>query len=162
MPRVLVIGYGNPLRGDDGFGPLAAEMIAARRLAGVDAVVTHQLGPELAAALSDVDHAVFLDADASREAGPLLAAAVEPRAMSPTALSHDFSPGGLLALSGLAYGRSPTATLLTAPARGFGHGAALSAEARAAAATAADVIAALAESGRLDTETVRAALVPPA
>ena len=28
MSHTLIIGYGNPLRGDDGFGPRAAELLA--------------------------------------------------------------------------------------------------------------------------------------
>ncbi len=162
MPRVLIIGYGNPLRGDDGFGPLAAELIAQRHLRDLEVVVSHQLGPELAAALSETDHAVFLDAEAADGTGALRAAAVELRDMSPTGISHQFSPGSLLALTRAVYGRAPAATLVTAAASAFDHGAEISAEVRAAAATAADVIATLVREERLDTEAVQAALPRPA
>jgi hydrogenase maturation protease len=162
VPRVLIIGYGNPLRGDDGFGRLAAELIAQRHLPDVEVIVSHQLGPELAASLREADHAVFLDAEAADDSGALRAAAVEPRAISPTAISHQFSPGGLLALTSVVYGRAPAATLVTAAASAFEHGAEIRPAVRAAAATAANAIAMLARQGRVDTDAVRAALPRPA
>ena len=171
MPGILVIGYGNSLRGDDGFGRCAAELVAQRRVAGLEVIVAHQLGPEMAAALATADRAVFLDAEAADDpdeaaaanlSGTLRATAIEPRAMSPAAISHQFSPATLLALTMTAYGRAPAATLLTATACRFEHGADLSAEVRTAAKAAADLVVTLAENGRLDTDAVRAALTPPA
>jgi hydrogenase maturation protease len=161
LPRVLVIGYGNPLRGDDGFGRLAAELIAQRNIPDVEVIVAHQLGPELAAALKAADHAVFLDAEHADGTGALRAAAVEPRGMSPASITHHFSPGGLLALTRAVYGRAPAATMVTAAAGAFGHGAELSVEIRAAAATAAEVIARLAVEECLGAVALQAALPPP-
>jgi len=47
--RVLVIGYGNTLRGDDGLGQRAAEALAQRALPdGVEVLSCHQLTIELA------------------------------------------------------------------------------------------------------------------
>ncbi len=164
--RGLVIGYGNPLRGDDGFGRLAAELVSAHGL-DIAVIVTHQLGPELAVALSEAEYVVFLDARRAGEAmadeaGTLRAATVAPRTLSPTALSHDFSPGALLALARAAYGRAPPATLVTATAADFAHGADISVAVRTAARRAAEVIARLAASGRLNPEHVCAAFASAA
>ena len=62
VQQILVIGYGNPLRGDDGFGSLAANNVEERQIPGVEVIVSHQLNPELAAFLSESGHAIFLDA----------------------------------------------------------------------------------------------------
>ena len=40
--RLLVIGYGNELRGDDGVGPWVARSVADWQVAGVEAVAVHQ------------------------------------------------------------------------------------------------------------------------
>ena len=55
--KVFVVGYGNPLRGDDGVGQEVAQVLARQRhhlpaLAGTDVMSTHQLVPEMALDLS--------------------------------------------------------------------------------------------------------------
>lgn len=60
--KVLIIGYGNTLRGDDGLGPFVVEEIAARKLPGIRTKVVFQLTPELAEELAQVDMAIFVDA----------------------------------------------------------------------------------------------------
>ncbi|PPT05423.1 NADH-reducing hydrogenase maturation factor [Geitlerinema sp. FC II] len=59
---MLVIGYGNSLRGDDGIGRAIAEQVASWNLPHVRSLSLHQLTPELAEELSRVDRAVFIDA----------------------------------------------------------------------------------------------------
>jgi len=50
MPKVLVVCYGNPLRGDDGVGWIVAEKLRQMSLPDFVAIQTHiQLTPELAA-----------------------------------------------------------------------------------------------------------------
>ena len=166
MRRILVIGYGNPLRGDDGFGGLAAGYVAERQIPGLEVIVSHQLNPELAASLHDSSHAIFLDAVASAptcatkapvggsggdQPGTLRATPVERCDLSSSGMHH-FEPGSLLALAQAIYGQAPPATLITATARSFNHGSEISAEVRQAAATAAEAIASAAASGTLDSE----------
>src|SRR5271169_1528567 len=57
-PRTLIIGYGNPLRSDDGFGWHAGRLLA-QSLADQDAkiITCHQLTPELAETLSQSSRA---------------------------------------------------------------------------------------------------------
>jgi len=65
---VLVIGYGNPARRDDGLGPAAAEDLARRGLPGVDVDADYQLTVEDAADVAGHEVVVFVDADvAGRE-----------------------------------------------------------------------------------------------
>jgi hypothetical protein len=64
-PGVLVVGYGNPLRGDDAVGWRVAESIVSDpRLAGAHVMTAHQLLPELAVELGEAGLAVLVDARA--------------------------------------------------------------------------------------------------
>ena len=68
-PSILVYGYGNPGRQDDGAGVMLAEKldswILSRKLTGVHTDTNYQLNLEDAATLSHYDLVIF--ADASRE-----------------------------------------------------------------------------------------------
>jgi hydrogenase maturation protease len=49
MARVLIIGYGNPFRSDDGLGwQIANELSRTNRSAETEVLPCHQLTPELA------------------------------------------------------------------------------------------------------------------
>ena len=63
--RVLVLGYGNPGRRDDGLGPRLAEELSRMALPGVDVDSAYQFQAEDAAAVADHDVVVFVDADVS-------------------------------------------------------------------------------------------------
>ncbi len=141
----LVIGIGNPLRGDDGVGALLAEqaaMLTAAQPGGPVAVRSvQQLTPELAAKLAPLDAVLFIDAwPAPAGADPQLIA-VSPAGgaggptgstSASTSASHRLEPAALLAVSQALYGRAPRAQLLLVPAQAFEHGTALSAELKAA------------------------------
>src|SRR5579863_2441204 len=63
MSRTLIIGIGNPLRGDDGLGWRAVESL--RQIASlqeVETVTCHQLTPEMAESVSRAERVVFIDA----------------------------------------------------------------------------------------------------
>ncbi len=45
MTKVLVIGYGNTLRSDDGAGKRVAELVAEWQLLNVRSLLVHQLTP---------------------------------------------------------------------------------------------------------------------
>jgi hydrogenase maturation protease len=120
---VLVIGYGNTLRGDDGIGPAVAEAVAGLGLPGVRILVVHQLTPELAAVLADVRLAVFVDAGLGGD--PLTATPLTADAAGPV-MTHAADPRGLLALARAVYGRAPEAWLVTATGTDFWFGDGLS------------------------------------
>lgn len=62
-PKVLIVGYGNPLRRDDGVGWYAAQRLS-HELSGEQAevIACHQLMPELAERISQTDLVIFIDA----------------------------------------------------------------------------------------------------
>jgi hydrogenase maturation protease len=130
---VLVIGYGNDLRGDDGAGPRVAAEVAARGWPSVEVLAVHQLTPELAEALSRAGRAVFVDAAVDG-----LEVSVRPLGPAPTrsGMGHSGDPGGLLELARTAFGRCPPAWLVTVPGDRFGFGFELSALARRGVAAA--------------------------
>lgn len=59
--RVIVIGYGNTLRSDDGAGQQVAEIIVHWHLPQVRSISVHQLTPELAAPIAEAELAIFID-----------------------------------------------------------------------------------------------------
>ncbi len=136
--RVLVIGYGNELRGDDGIGPWVAGELVNRGHPGVRALAVSQLTPELAAELAAVPAAVFVDACPARSGPAVMVAPLVPEASAP-ALTHAGTPRSLLALAQAVYDRTPAAWLITAEAHDFGFRVGLS------PAAAANARAALAE-----------------
>jgi hydrogenase maturation protease len=62
MKTTLVIGYGNTLRSDDGVGQQVAEIVAGWGLDGVRSLPVHQLTPELADDMAQVETVIFIDA----------------------------------------------------------------------------------------------------
>lgn len=117
-PDVLVIGYGNPLRGDDGLGPAVAEAIGAQDLPGVRVLVVHQLTPELAADLTEVQLAVFVDAAVGGE--PVTAARLQCDTTEDV-MTHAPDPRCLLVFARAVYGRVPEAWLVTVAGVDFGY-----------------------------------------
>jgi hydrogenase maturation protease len=125
--KVLVIGYGNTLRGDDGIGYQVAETVAEWQLPQVRSIAVHQLLPELAADIAEVDIVIFVDAIVTQNPvktniaiTPIVAGGDENFS------THIITPQLLLGLSQKLYAATPDAYLLTIPAIDFSLGANLS------------------------------------
>jgi hydrogenase maturation protease len=121
---LLIIGYGNTLRRDDGVGPKAAEAIAALDLPNVRSLACPLLTPELAESVSQARTVIFVDAavDAPREVQLRLLAPAE----SSQIMAHAASPATLLALARDVFGHAPEARWLTIPVEDLGIGEELS------------------------------------
>jgi len=91
---VLVYGYGNPGRLDDGLGPAAVELLEKAQIKNVSLDSDYQLTVEDAADVAQHDFVVFVDADVSGPA-PFWFGAVEPEA-SLSFSSHSVKPEALL------------------------------------------------------------------
>lgn len=105
---VLVVGYGNTLRRDDGVGwRVAARLDADPRLAGVTVFQRHQLTPDLALDMSTAELVVLVDADDGLAPGTIAVGTVQPDATTQTRWSHHTDPAALLALTEQLYGRTP-------------------------------------------------------
>ena len=122
--NLLVIGYGNTLRGDDGVGPRVAEAFAAMHLPGVRTLVCQQLSPEHAEPISQAERVVFVDAAVD---GP---SEVQLRELEPgdstQLMAHAADPRTMLALARDVFGHAPKAWWLTIPAEDLGFSETLS------------------------------------
>jgi hydrogenase maturation protein HypF len=142
---LLVLGYGNTLRGDDGVGPFVARTLATLGRSEIDARESHQLTPEMSECLARAERVVFVDAAADRPPGTLDVRPLEPSEPG-SAASHFCRPEFLLGLARLLHGRCPPAWLLTIGASTFDQLDRLSPEAEAAARKAVEWIVHLADS----------------
>jgi hydrogenase maturation protease len=166
--RVLVVGYGNALRTDDGVGWHAARLLARDpRLAGMAVVARQQLAPELALDMSEATLVVLVDASTATPPGtvtarPLPAPTGHPggpgsgvAGVGPGATSHHVDPELLLALARELYGAAPEAAVVSVGVADMGPGEALTPRVAAALPAVADVVARLVaeHEGRLAGET---------
>jgi hydrogenase maturation protease len=144
LKPLLLIGYGNPLRQDDGLGWRIAMAIEALGLAGLQVLAAQQLTLELAAPIALAEAVVFVDAFYGKCAANGSAQAIAPLALQPLhhrpqapdpgpqTWSHQLTPQALLILAGQLYGHQPAALQLLVPAQWDGHGEGFSPEAAAA------------------------------
>ncbi|HSW46247.1 MAG TPA: hydrogenase maturation protease [Phycisphaerae bacterium] len=95
--KVLLIGYGNPGRGDDGLGPALAARIERLGLAGITIESDYQLCLEDGEAVARHDVAIFADADTTGEE-PFSFRRVEP-ASSISFSTHSLRPEAVLGLA---------------------------------------------------------------
>ena len=109
-PRILVLGYGNPGRQDDGLGPAVAERIEALGLPDVTVDADYQLNIEDGATLAE--HDVVLFVDASKDAPAPYAIEPVAAASEIAFTSHSVSPDSILAICEEHFGASPKAWTL--------------------------------------------------
>jgi hydrogenase maturation protease len=151
--KVFVVGYGNPLRGDDGVGQEVAQVLSRQKshlpvLAGADVTCAHQLAPEMALDLARASFAVFVDAACDRRpAGTVTLRRLSPpareggrRRVAPSGCWEDLSPEGLMALASELYGNAPPAALVTVGVSATEFGSALSPVVRLAVPRAAAAV----------------------
>jgi hydrogenase maturation protease len=142
LRRVLVVGYGNPLRGDDGIGWHAAELLATDpRLDGARVLAHHQLAPELAADISRASLVVLVDASAEGDPGAIRVRTVEPRPAAQTTWSHHLDPRTLAGLAEALYGPVPPVVLVSVAAGSFAEGDGLSSALQQALPEVVEVVA---------------------
>jgi len=96
--RVLLIGYGNPGRCDDGIGPALAARLNALEIPGVRIESAYQLNVEDAATVAEYDVAVFADACLCAPP-PYVLRTLEPRRGTIEFSTHTQAPEGVLGLA---------------------------------------------------------------
>jgi len=129
MARFLIIGYGNPLKSDDGLGWHVADQLS-RQLPSpeVKVIRAHQLMPELAEEVSHAEFVVFIDAREGGLPGEINRQVVDSQERSARVFvqSHDLSPASILQLANELYRAAPRACLLTVSGEHFEDGDSLS------------------------------------
>ncbi len=102
---ILIIGYGNELRGDDALGVVAAQLLEqAFPPEQVQVIVTHQLMPEMAEPLSQARLAVLIDASVKLKPGQILLEPLAPVTQTTVRDTHGVAAAELMGCARLLYG----------------------------------------------------------
>ena len=163
MKRTLVAGFGNLYRRDDGVARFVVNALFERLGRPpldslddgfedlghpIDAVVLHQLVPELAETLADYERVIFVDAHVGATIPePLHEERLDVSFRVPF-VSHNTHPSTVLALTQQLYDKAPEAVLISLLGHDFDFGEGLSPETAALVAPAVARILELAEVAR--------------
>ena len=129
-PSLLILGYGNPLRGDDALGPFAAEELAKKfsNHPHVTVQTAHQLTLDLAETLADYDMVILIDARVAEPAGEVYTQMISSSEQLSQPFSHYFSPAELLTAAEILYQAQLKVVLTGINATSFEVGAALTSQ----------------------------------
>jgi hydrogenase maturation protease len=134
MTNVLIIGYGNPDREDDGVGWHVLQKLSdhlGQPVLALDGGVfepSHnpqlifvlQLTPEMAESVAEYDFVCFVDAHTGAFADDVRLAPIRP-GYQPSPFTHHFSPESCLELAQALYGRAPTGLVVSVRGYHFGY-----------------------------------------
>ncbi len=129
--RALIIGYGNPLRSDDGFGWHAVQELASHlHNPDVEIITRHQLTPELAETASHSHLVILIDAARDLPPGELRCAKVtrseSPNQSEALSFSHFLTPASLLGWTADLYHQFPDAYYISVGGESFTEGESIS------------------------------------
>ncbi|MCD4831173.1 MAG: hydrogenase maturation protease [Anaerohalosphaeraceae bacterium] len=102
QPKILLLGYGNPGRLDDGLGPELAERIEKKNLPNVTVDADYQLMVEDAAVIAENDIVIFADAAVDGDGPFYFKPVIGKNEMSFS--SHSAEPEQLVALAEKLFG----------------------------------------------------------
>ena len=155
--HVLIIGFGNTLRRDDGAGAVAARLLGEDpRLERTEVEVreAYQLLPEMSLDLAEASLVIFVDADARGLPGSIEIHQIDPQTAAltdadargePGASSHHVGGGELVALAAVLTGARPQAVAIGVGVADLGMGEGLSPAVEAALPKIVDIVADLVE-----------------
>jgi hydrogenase maturation protease len=122
---IVVVGYGNPLRSDDGIGRRIAQELRSRLdTSRIQIIECHELTPEMADIIRSAMLVVFVDSAIDGFPGEMRHLRLERSSVAgsiPT-LSHGRTPDALMALTANLYGVTPAAHLFTVSGSSFEYG----------------------------------------
>lgn len=98
----LVIGYGNPLRSDDGLGQAVIDRLPST----LDTLTCHQLTPDLAPRLAAYQRVILVDARDGTPTGRIYTERVTPTTQFPVVVHH-LTPALLLTVAQSLYAAYP-------------------------------------------------------
>lgn len=141
VPRgLLVVAYGNELRGDDSAAHLVARLLEQDDRFNGTVVAACQLLPELAEAIASHAAVCFVDARVPDDDPTVHVRRIYAEAASAPPLGHTMTPEQILALTECVAGVSPEAWVLSLPSQSFELGMTLSTVAERGARQAAEII----------------------
>jgi hydrogenase maturation protease len=116
MKKILIYGYGNPGRQDDGIGErfvkLTDEWIEQEQLTGISTDCNYQLNIEDAATIADFDIVVFVDASVVEEVTEFKLETIQPNDATIEFTMHAVSTSYVVDLCQKLYGKTPQAYVL--------------------------------------------------
>ncbi|MGD1854338.1 MAG: hydrogenase maturation protease [Leptolyngbyaceae cyanobacterium] len=144
----VVIGYGNPEKGDDAIGHAVVDQLQASKTPTLEAYSTEYLTPELSSKLAQATVAIFVDACKLKNTDTVQVKRLEPCGTETPGstlpgFGHSCSPCSLLALTQSVYGHCPKAWWVEVPANDFTVGHPLSDLAEQGVAQALQTISSL-------------------
>ena len=121
---ILIIGYGNPIRGDDGVGHYIADILKGKNIPGAEIITAHQLHVELLETAVLFDKVILVDASqTSRDVGfGRIQASFDPFLNS----SHHLTPGMFVRLAQTIYFKDIEVYLCSVRGENFDMGSTLS------------------------------------
>ncbi len=126
----VIVGYGNPMCGDDALGWIVLEKLQHYpALKSISMITSHQLTPEIAFDLKDVDWVYFVDTSEDTGDQGMIQYPIVPASEDDGMLlfGHHLTPQQLLALTRQTFGRCPSEVyVVTCCGKNFMPGDALS------------------------------------
>jgi len=129
---ILIVGYGNSLRSDDGLGPNVVTHLSSLPEIANDSTITvtisHQLVPEMAELIAQNRIVVFIDSRAAspeHPPGSIHWEMIQPDPQKPVTMGHHFTPSGLLSYTNAIFRVQPMAYVASVSAESFDYGDAL-------------------------------------
>jgi len=161
--RYLLVGYGNPMRSDDGVGPAVArafldeaETLMGAAAGEVRVVAVPQLVPELAEPFAEAERVVLVDASRGEAPGAVRVRRVEPSVSAGEPMIHAYDPSTLAAWAARLYGRAPAVHVVAVGAESFALGEGLTLEVAAAIPEVLQTVARLFREGvTMDAEDLK-------
>ncbi len=118
--KIHIIAYGNPLRQDDGVGWRAAQHLREFfQDDPVEVIFRQQLTQDLALAVSNSYHVIFIDSEFGNTPGTITHRKLVPARHLSSTITHHLTPAELLALTGILCGQVPRADLVTITGAAF-------------------------------------------
>lgn len=117
--KVLLIGYGNTLRCDDGIGQLVAMTAEKWNEPLLESVYIHQLTPELAEKIAEFEIVIFVDASINTE--KITLTLIKSSSIN-TNFTHYLTPESLIYLTEFLYQKTPQAWLISIPIKNLDLG----------------------------------------
>jgi hydrogenase maturation protease len=134
LKKILIYGYGNPGRQDDGIGPsfveLVDEWIIREDLSGIDTDCNYQLNIEDSAVISEYQTVVFVDASVVEEIETFKLELVKPDNAAIEFTMHAVSPSFVVDLCKKIYQKDPEVYVLHIKGYEFDFIEAISAKAK--------------------------------
>jgi hydrogenase maturation protease len=106
--KILLLGFGNPARADDGLGPALVEIIESKNIPDVTVEANYQLAIEDASQIAENNIVIFVDAS-TKDSKPFSFEPIEAK-FSSSFSTHTIEPAHILALA---------ETLFNSKAKGF-------------------------------------------